>query len=94
MKKLLTFYIIEKVTFDNGVRREKKMMYKVYYQESKYEVPVREKTQTIFLEANSEREARKILKDRQINIEFVQLVKGPYLDYEKQQEYFKITETR
>lgn len=23
MKKLLTFYIIEKVTFENGVRREK-----------------------------------------------------------------------
>ncbi|MBS4172360.1 RNA polymerase epsilon subunit [Bacillus sp. FJAT-49736] len=70
------------------------MMYKVYYQENKYEVPVREKTKTIFLDAESEREARQLLKDRQINIEYVQLVKGPYLEYEKQQEYFKLTETR
>ncbi|PKR86903.1 DNA-dependent RNA polymerase subunit epsilon [Heyndrickxia camelliae] len=70
------------------------MMYKVYFQEDKYEVPVREKTKTIFLEANSEREARQLLKDRPINIEFVQLVEGPYYEYEKQQEYFKITEIR
>lgn len=69
-------------------------MYKVYFQEDKYEVPVREKTKTIFLEANSEREARQLLKDRPINIEFVQLVEGPYYEYEKQQEYFKITEIR
>ena len=70
------------------------MMYKVYYQEDKYEVPVREKTKTIFLQANSEREARLLLKDRQINIEFVQRVVGPYYEYEKQQEYFKVTEIR
>ncbi|MGV3464259.1 MAG: DNA-dependent RNA polymerase subunit epsilon [Heyndrickxia sp.] len=70
------------------------MMYKVYFQEDKYEVPVREKTKTIFLEANSEREARQLLKDRPINIEFVQRVEGPYYEYEKQQEYFKITEIR
>jgi len=70
------------------------MMYKVYFQEDKYEVPVREKTKTIFLEANSERDARQLLKDRPINIEFVQLVEGPYFEYEKQQEYFKITEIR
>lgn len=70
------------------------MMYKVYYQEDKYEVPVREKTKTIFLQANSEREARQLLKDRQINIEFVQRVEGPYYEYEKQEEYFKVTEIR
>lgn len=70
------------------------MMYKVYFQEDKYEVPVREKTKTVFLQANSEREARQLLKDRQINIEYVQRVEGPYYEYEKQQEYFKITEIR
>lgn len=69
-------------------------MYKVYFQEDKYEVPVREKTKTVFLQANSEREARQLLKDRQINIEYVQRVEGPYYEYEKQQEYFKITEIR
>ncbi|MBU5210901.1 MULTISPECIES: DNA-dependent RNA polymerase subunit epsilon [Heyndrickxia] len=70
------------------------MIYKVYYQENKNEVPVRENTDAIYVEASSEREVRKSLKNRQINIEFVQLLKGSYLEYEKNHANYEITETK
>ncbi|WP_440706530.1 DNA-dependent RNA polymerase subunit epsilon [Heyndrickxia oleronia] len=70
------------------------MIYKVYYQENKNEVPVRENTDAIYVEASSEREVRKSLKNRQINIEFVQLLKGSYLEYEKNHVNYEITETK
>ncbi|MEC1891307.1 DNA-dependent RNA polymerase subunit epsilon, partial [Cytobacillus firmus] len=52
------------------------MIFKVYYQESKTEVPVREKTKTIFVEGDSERDVRKKLADRNYNIEYVETVQG------------------
>jgi DNA-dependent RNA polymerase auxiliary subunit epsilon len=70
------------------------MIYKVYYQLDKSEIPVREKTQTIFMESNSEKDVRLALKDREINIEFVQLLQGPYLEYEQQQENFELMEIK
>ncbi|MBY0097717.1 DNA-dependent RNA polymerase subunit epsilon [Mesobacillus maritimus] len=68
------------------------MIYKVYYQEKITEVPVRENTQTLYVEANSEREVRKKLSDRPINIERIQSVEGQYLEYERQKEYFEVLE--
>jgi DNA-dependent RNA polymerase auxiliary subunit epsilon len=68
------------------------MIFKVYYQESKTEVPVREKTKTIFVEGESERDVRKKLADRNYNIEFVTSVQGEFLEYEKQSEDFKVLE--
>ncbi|AEH53020.1 DNA-directed RNA polymerase subunit epsilon [Weizmannia coagulans] len=68
------------------------MIYKVYYQENPEEIPVRENTKTFYIEAGSEREVRQKLKDRRINIEYIQLLEGKYLEYEKQQENFKLTE--
>ncbi|MGE8206740.1 DNA-dependent RNA polymerase subunit epsilon [Heyndrickxia sp. NPDC080065] len=70
------------------------MIYKVYFQEKKNEVPVRENTKTIYVEADSEREVRQMLKNRQINVEFVQLLEGSYLDYEKNHKNFELSETR
>ncbi|MGE6258589.1 DNA-dependent RNA polymerase subunit epsilon [Heyndrickxia sporothermodurans] len=70
------------------------MIYKVYFQESKTQVPVREKTKTIYVEGASEREVRQSLKNRQINIEYVQLLEGSYLEYEKEHENFELLETR
>lgn len=70
------------------------MIFKVYYQESKNEVPVRENTKTVYLEAASEREVRQSLKNRQINIEFVQQLEGQYLEYEKNHKNFELLETR
>jgi DNA-dependent RNA polymerase auxiliary subunit epsilon len=68
------------------------MIYKVYYQESIKEVPVRENTKTLFLEAESERDVRRKLADRTVNIERIQPVEGAYLDYEKQNEDYKVLE--
>jgi len=68
------------------------MIFKVYYQEKITEVPVRENTQTLYVEANSEREVRKKLSDRPINIERIQSVEGQYLEYERQKEYFEVLE--
>jgi DNA-dependent RNA polymerase auxiliary subunit epsilon len=70
----------------------KLMIFKVYYQESITEVPVREKTKTLYVEANLEREVRSKLADRGYNIEFVELVREAYLEYERQNEDFKVLE--
>ncbi|MEG0471855.1 MAG: DNA-directed RNA polymerase subunit epsilon [Solibacillus sp.] len=59
------------------------MIYKVYYQENINNIPVRENTKTLYLEASSEREVRHYLKDRTYNIELVQLLEGNYLEYEQ-----------
>lgn len=66
------------------------MIYKVYYQDSLTEMHVRENTKVLFIEAESQLEVRRHLKDRQLNIEFVQLLEGPYLEYEKNSPTFKL----
>jgi DNA-dependent RNA polymerase auxiliary subunit epsilon len=66
------------------------MIYKVYYQENVLEVPVRENTKSLYIEASSEREVRYTLKDRKYNIEFVQLLEGNHLSYEQASENFKV----
>ena len=38
------------------------MIYKVYYQENAVEVPVRENTKSLYVEADSEREVRATIK--------------------------------
>lgn len=64
------------------------MIYKVYYQENKNEIPVRENTKSLYVEGSSEQEVRAYLKDRNYNIEFVQLLEGNYLEYEKNSPNF------
>ncbi|MCM3386602.1 DNA-dependent RNA polymerase auxiliary subunit epsilon family protein [Ureibacillus chungkukjangi] len=66
------------------------MIYKVYYQENALEVPVRENTKSLYLEAASEREVRNYLKDRNFNIEYIQLLEGNYLEYEKNSPNFHL----
>jgi len=68
------------------------MIFKVYFQEVANEVPVREHTQTVYVEAESERDTRLKLKDRNINIEYIQKVQGAYLEYEQQNEDYKVLE--
>lgn len=68
------------------------MIYKVYFQESKKQVPVREKTKTIYVQADSERDVRTKIADRQYNIEYIEAVEGNYLEYEKQKEDFDVLE--
>ncbi|WP_042349093.1 RNA polymerase epsilon subunit [Bacillus massiliigorillae] len=68
------------------------MIYKVYYQENAAEVPVREKTKTIYVKAASVRDVRNKLKSQPYNIEFVTLVEEAYLEYEELHEDFKVLE--
>ncbi|WP_270181713.1 DNA-dependent RNA polymerase subunit epsilon [Alkalihalobacillus sp. CinArs1] len=66
------------------------MIYKVYYQETKKEVPVRERTNSLYVEANSEREVRYKLKERNYNIEFIQTVEDEFLEFEQKSEHFEL----
>ncbi|MBT2695342.1 RNA polymerase epsilon subunit [Bacillus sp. ISL-55] len=68
------------------------MIFKVYFQESNKQVPVREKTQTIYVKGDSERDVRTKVADRQYNIEYVEAVEGNYFEYEKQKEDFEVLE--
>ncbi|MEH7440545.1 DNA-directed RNA polymerase subunit epsilon [Neobacillus drentensis] len=68
------------------------MIFKVYYQKSIHEVPVRENTKTIFVEGESVRDVRTKIADRGFNVELVQEVQGAFLEYEKQNEDFKVLE--
>jgi len=64
------------------------MIYKVLYQKNADSAPVREQTQCIYLEAESERDVRLKLSDRNINIEYIQKLDGKHLDYEKNSPNF------
>ena len=66
------------------------MIYKVYYQENMLQVPVRENTKSMYIEADSERSVREKLKDHNYNIEFVQLLEGVHLEYEQAAPYFSL----
>lgn len=68
------------------------MIFKVYYQESVNQVAVRENTKTLFMEAESERDVRKHLAQKAFNIEYVERVSGAFLEYERQNEDFKVLE--
>ena len=66
------------------------MIFKVYYQENRFEVPVRENTKSLYVEAASEREVRHHLKDRNYNIELVQLLEGNHLEYEQASQNYEV----
>lgn len=66
------------------------MIFKVFYQENMDEVPVRENTKSLFIEAESEAEVRKKLAPRNYNIEYIQPISGAHLEYEQKNESFKV----
>ena len=69
------------------------MIFKVYFQPTKNINPRRENTETLYLEAKSEVEARLLVEDNtEYNVEFIEGLDGKALEYEKQSENFKITE--
>lgn len=68
------------------------MIYKVLYQRDVHEVPVRENTQCMYIEAESERAVRQMLKGKTLNIEYIQLLEGAHLEYEQASEHFTLTE--
>ncbi|KLV25813.1 hypothetical protein CHH55_00765 [Niallia circulans] len=68
------------------------MIFKVYFQDLKTEVPVRENTRTIFVKGVSERDVRTKLAEKPYNIEFITSVEGAFLEYEQQNEDFTVLE--
>jgi DNA-dependent RNA polymerase auxiliary subunit epsilon len=60
------------------------MVFKVFYQDTLDEVPVRERTNVLYMEASTEEEIRKKLADRRYNIEFVTPLSEKALQYEKE----------
>lgn len=66
------------------------MIYKVLYQEHYNEVPIRERTKSLFIEASSVREVRELLSDRDYNLEYIHPLEGAHLKYEQQFEDFKV----
>ncbi|AIF43900.1 DNA-dependent RNA polymerase subunit epsilon [Virgibacillus sp. SK37] len=66
------------------------MIFKVLYQELPGEIPVRERTLSTYVEAESVREVRSKLSDRNYNIEYVHELDQAHLEYEKQSEDFKL----
>ncbi|MFG6167908.1 RNA polymerase epsilon subunit, partial [Staphylococcus aureus] len=54
-------------------------------------VIVRENTQSLYVEAQTEEQVRRYLKDRNFNIEFITKLEGAHLDYEKENsEHFNV----
>ena len=64
-------------------------VFKVFYQENA-EIPVRENTQVVYVEADGVPAVRKYLDDRNYNVELVQELSEAYLEFEKQSEDFKV----
>ncbi|GAE33777.1 DNA-dependent RNA polymerase subunit epsilon [Halalkalibacter akibai] len=65
-------------------------IFKVFFQKNLDQVPVREFTETIYVEGESESDVRKKLAPRKYNIEFVTQVSGAYLEYEQSNEAFQV----
>ncbi|HLR01943.1 MAG TPA: DNA-directed RNA polymerase subunit epsilon [Virgibacillus sp.] len=66
------------------------MIFKVLYQESPDEIPVRERTNCFYVQADSVREVRTKLVDYNINIESISALDEAHLAYEQQSEDFKL----
>ncbi|MGG0667179.1 DNA-dependent RNA polymerase subunit epsilon [Sporosarcina koreensis] len=66
------------------------MIYKVYYQENATQVPIRENTKHLYIEADSEKNVREKLKNREYNIELIQLLEGQHLKYEQASPHFEL----
>ncbi|CDQ40267.1 MULTISPECIES: DNA-dependent RNA polymerase subunit epsilon [Virgibacillus] len=66
------------------------MIYKVLYQELPDEIPVRERTKSVYVEGESVRQVRTKLNERKYNIEFIQEVNDAHLDYEKLSDDFTV----
>lgn len=65
-------------------------IFKVFFQEDRSEVIIRENTQVKYFEAETEEQVRKYLSDRPYNIEFVQKLEGAHLSYEEKSPAYQV----
>ncbi|RLK63991.1 DUF1447 family protein [Atopobacter sp. AH10] len=69
------------------------MIYKVLYQTTTTQVPQRETTESLYIEANSVREVRELLDQHtSYLVEYIQELDEKHLAYEKNQPGFALTE--
>ena len=69
------------------------MIYKVYYQETKDRNPKREQTHSLYVEADNEEIVHNLLRENTpYNVEYIQLLEGNHLEYEKENADFKLME--
>lgn len=69
------------------------MIFKVLYQKDKIETPRRETTLSLYLEAETEVDARSIIQEHtDYNVEYIEPLQGQHLEYEQQSPDFKLTE--
>lgn len=69
------------------------MIYKVFYHENKIITPKRETTKSLYIDADTEVEARSLVDNKtEYALEFVKGLSESQLEYEKQNSNFKITE--
>lgn len=88
MKKQWKLYIM--VRRDILFKGEIRMIFKVLYQENPEEVAFREHTKALYIEADSVYDVRQKLQERDILIEFIQPLTGKFLEFEQQNEDFKL----
>ncbi|MBF0710227.1 MULTISPECIES: DNA-dependent RNA polymerase subunit epsilon [unclassified Gemella] len=65
-------------------------VFKVFYQANNKEIPVRENTEVLYVEANNTPEVVKYVEDKNYNLEFVQELSEQYLKFEKESVNFKL----
>ena len=75
------------------------MIYKVFYQETKKRNPRREQTQALYIDIEAKNELEGRIKARELmeektpyNVEFIELLAGKHLGYEKETGVFELTE--
>ncbi|MDR3157383.1 MAG: DNA-dependent RNA polymerase auxiliary subunit epsilon family protein [Lactobacillales bacterium] len=69
------------------------MLLKVYYQEEGVRSPRREKTRSLYIEAESKVDViEKLEKYTHYNIEYIVVLEGKFLDYEKEYTNFELSE--
>ncbi|ARD49157.1 hypothetical protein SporoP37_13880 [Sporosarcina sp. P37] len=66
------------------------MIFKVFYHENVHQVPVRENTRSLYVEAETEKEVRDQLQNREIMIEYIQKLEGEHLAYEQASPDFQV----
>lgn len=65
-------------------------IFKVFYQENSKEVPVRENTEVLYVEADSIPKVYKYIEERKFNIEYIQELSEKHLEFEKNSVNFKL----
>lgn len=68
------------------------MVFKVLFQELPNEVPIRERTKSLYIEADSVRDVRNKIEQYNYNIEFIQQLDEAHLQFEEKSNDFELVQ--